>query len=383
MDSEIREAASRRKSEEAVINGLRAKLGKAKPEERSALMQEITSQELTLTEVPRAPRLLADDTTPEAAAALMAEHGQRLGIISAEGGLFDTLAGRYSSGVPNLDLFLKGHSGDPVRVDRRHAQPVEMESPALTLCLSPQPEIMAGLADKPGFRSRGLIARFAFVLPASRMGHRQVSPPPVPGHVMEGYRRAIRTLLALDWGVEGYGEPTAHILRLSADARREWEAFSGYVEAELGDGGSFEMVRDWGGKLSGLAARLAGLIHAMEYQEQAPGRPVSQATMDSALGLAGALVGHALAAFGMMGADPDIEAAKHALAWIRRECVERFTVRDCHRALRGRYPKAAQVQAGLAILEERAFIFPQAPPRGGPGRPPGPAYTINPRALEE
>lgn len=381
MAGEIREAASRRKSEEAVINWLRSKLGKASPEDRPGLMQEIASLELALTEVPRAPRLLADDLTPEAAAAIMAEQGERLGIISAEGGLFDTLAGRYSSGVPNLDLFLKAHSGDPVRVDRRHAPPVVMQSPALTLCLSPQPEVMAGLADKPGFRGRGLIARFAFVLPASRMGHRQVSPPPVPGHVLEGYRRAIISLLDLSWAVDEQGEPAAHVLKLSLEARRDWEDFSAAIESALKEGGELEAMRDWGGKLPGLAARLAGLIHAMEHLEAAPGRPVSQPTMERALNLAGALVGHALAAFQQMGADPDLEAAKHALAWIRREHVERFTARDCHRGLRGRYPRAAQVQAALAVLEERAFIFPQEAAKPGPGRPTSPGYTTNPKAL--
>lgn len=382
MAGEIREAASRRKSEEAVINGLRSKLGKAKAEDRPALMQEVTSLELTLTEVPRAPRLLADDLTPEAAAALMSEQCERLGIISAEGGLFDTLAGRYSSGVPNLDLFLKAHSGDSVRVDRRHAPPVLMQSPALTLCLSTQPEVMTGLADKPGFRGRGLLARFAFVLPASRMGHRKVSPPPVPGYVLAGYRRAIVSLLDLDWAVDEQGEPAAHVLKLSVEARRDWEDFSAAIERTLKEGGELEATRDWGGKLPGLAARLAGLVHAMEHLEAAPGEAISRPTMEKALKLAGAWVGHALAAFGMMGADPDLEAAKHALNWIRREHVERLTVRDCHRALRSRYPRAAQVQAALAVLEERAFIFPQEAAKPGPGRPASPSYTTNPKALE-
>ena len=44
-------------------------------------------------EVPPIPRLLADDITPEAAASLLAEQGGRLAIISAEGGIFDIIAG--------------------------------------------------------------------------------------------------------------------------------------------------------------------------------------------------------------------------------------------------------------------------------------------------
>lgn len=61
--------------------------------------------------VPAIPRLIADDVTPEAAASLLAEQGGRLAIISAEGGVFDIIAGRYTNNVPNMDLWLKGHSG--------------------------------------------------------------------------------------------------------------------------------------------------------------------------------------------------------------------------------------------------------------------------------
>ena len=34
-----------------------------------------------------------------------------MSILSAEGGIFDLMAGRYSNGIPNLgSLFLQGHS---------------------------------------------------------------------------------------------------------------------------------------------------------------------------------------------------------------------------------------------------------------------------------
>jgi hypothetical protein len=53
--------------------------------------------------------------TPETLAVMMRQQDGRMGVISPEGGLFAILAGRYSSGTPNLDLVLKAWSGDPVR----------------------------------------------------------------------------------------------------------------------------------------------------------------------------------------------------------------------------------------------------------------------------
>src|SRR5581483_10312381 len=96
-------------------------------------------------EVPPIPRLVADDITPEAAATLLAEQKGRLAIISAEGGIFDIIAGRYSK-LPNMDLWLKGHSGDSLKVDRKGRPPEYIPRPALTLGLMVQPSVLDAIA---------------------------------------------------------------------------------------------------------------------------------------------------------------------------------------------------------------------------------------------
>ena len=102
-------------------------------------------------EVPPVPRLVADDVTPEAAASLLAEQRGRLAIISAEGGIFDIIAGRYNGNVPNMDLWLKGHSGDMIRVDRKGRPPEYIPRPALTLGLMIQPEVLGAIAAQRSF----------------------------------------------------------------------------------------------------------------------------------------------------------------------------------------------------------------------------------------
>ena len=62
--------------------------------------RELATQ-LARFEIPVAPRLLADDATPEAVAGLLAEQKGRLAIISTEGGIFEIIAGRYSESVSN------------------------------------------------------------------------------------------------------------------------------------------------------------------------------------------------------------------------------------------------------------------------------------------
>lgn len=106
-------------------------------------------------EIPAVPRLVADDVTAEAAASLPAEQGGRLAILSAEGGVFATMAGRYTNGAPNLEVLLKGHAGDMLRVDRKGRPAEHIAQPALTLGLAVQPDVLRDIARMPGFRGRG------------------------------------------------------------------------------------------------------------------------------------------------------------------------------------------------------------------------------------
>ena len=95
--------------------------------------------------------------------------------------MFDQMAGRYNQAAgPNLGVYLKGHAGDLLKVDRRGRPPEYVERPCLTIGLAVQPEVLRGLASRPGFGGRGLLARFLYSLPESLVGRRQPGAPPVP-----------------------------------------------------------------------------------------------------------------------------------------------------------------------------------------------------------
>ena len=69
--------------------------------------------------------------------------------------------------------------------------PEHVHSPALTIGLTIQPDVLQGLAGKPGFRGRGLLARFQFCLPRSGIGYRKIVTPPVHPGDRAGYHRVI------------------------------------------------------------------------------------------------------------------------------------------------------------------------------------------------
>jgi putative DNA primase/helicase len=95
------------------------------------------------------------------------------------------------------------------------------------------------------------------------------------------------------------------------------------------------------------------------------------------------MVEHCKAAFALMGADEKLEAAKRILAWIKKpgpEPLREFTARDCWQGVRGSFEHMAEVQAGLEILEDRAFIAELTRDSSGPGRP-SRFYQVNPGIL--
>ena len=214
----LKPAIARAKAERAAveerIKQTRSKYARAKHHELEGLKYELLELESKLPEIPPIPRIVAQDITPEHAGTVMAECNERLAILSDEGGIFDILAGRYSRGVPNLDLFLQAHAGAPVRVDRGSRPPVHMQRPALTIGLSPQPDVLRGLAAQPGFRGRGLLARFLYTLPRSQLGNRSLEPNPVPDSVDIAYRAAVTGLLSMP----APSEDNPHTLKLSSQA---------------------------------------------------------------------------------------------------------------------------------------------------------------------
>jgi hypothetical protein len=330
--------------------------------------------------VPPVPRWLVDDATPEALAGLLATYG-RIALLSPEGDVFDQMAGRYNQQAgPNLGVYLKGHAGDLLKVDRRGRPPEYVERPCLTIGLTVQPEVLRGLAGRPGFGGRGLLARFLYSLPASLVGRRRSGAPPVPKVVADRYALELHALAASLGAPAGDNGPA--VLTLDPQAGELLLAYERDLEPRLAaDRGDLAHLVGWAAKLAGATCRLAALLHLASHLRDGWAQPISPDTLAGAIQLADYLIVHARAVFDLMGTDPQLDDARWLLDWISRTGQAQFTRRDAHHAApRGRFPKATDLDLALALLEEHGWLRRVDADSPGPkgGRPPSPRFLVNP-----
>lgn len=352
------------------------------PEEREALADQAKSIAVELDRTPELhlPRLIVDDITPEKLASVLAEQQGRISLLSAEGNVFSVMAGRYSSkGEPNLEVYLKGHAGDPLVVDRVSGRRERIPKPTLTIGVAVQPMVLRGMIRNREFRGRGLVARFLFAIPRSRLGTRDVDPPLMSANTRLRYTENIEALLTLKPASDAAG-PTPHILQLSHEAHRVRLHFARDVEAKLGAAGDLCTMTDWGGKIVGAAVRIAGLLHVAGNPEWPHKQMVDGDVMRSAIELARYFIEHAKAAYGEMGADAALEGARLLIDWLCRDpSRSQFSRRDAYNSHRAFFPKAVDVDPTLELLEEHGFIRPRAMQKPGKsGRPPSQVYEVNP-----
>jgi replicative DNA helicase len=385
----ITETATLRRIADQAAATAEAAAGKAPAGQQQEAQAEAIARaaEASALVVPPLPRWLVDDATPEALAGLLATYG-RIALLSPEGDVFDQMAGRYNQAAgPNLGVYLKGHAGDLLKVDRRGRPPEYVERPCLTIGLTVQPEILRGLASRPGFGGRGLLARFLYSLPVSLVGRRQAGAPPVPAAVADRYALELQALAASLTIPAGPDSEGPVLLTLDQPAGELLLAFERDLEPRLATGsGDLAHLAGWAAKLAGATCRLAALLHLAGHLRDGWARSIVADTFAAAIQLAGYLVEHACAVFDLMGADPRVDDARWLLDWISRTNRTQFSRRDAHAAApRGRFPKATDLEPALRLLEEHGYLRradpePSRDPRGR-GRPASPRFLINPLPL--
>ncbi|WP_286944783.1 YfjI family protein [Acetobacterium sp. UBA5834] len=317
-------------------------------------------------------RLIADDVTSEALTSLLADNDGRLSVISAEGGFFDTLAGKYSNTI-SIDTVLKAHCGDSIRVDRRGRPPEYIPKPTLTILLAVQSNVIEGMFDNGAFRGRGLTARFLYCKPNSMVGYRGFDTIPVPAAYEESYKNLIFGLLEIK-------NDQPQIIKLSEEATAAYRLFYEDIENRQQVGNDLSTMTDFASKLHGAVLRIAGILHCMGYESLLNDDPVSMETMANAMDIGGYFLNHSMNAYDLMGADDQMKQVRFVLRKLEQNPQEQYKKHDLYILCRNSKIKVtADINPYVDLLVEYGYLQEAVQPKEKRvGRKADIIYKLNP-----
>lgn len=315
-------------------------------------------------------QIFTDDCTSESMIRLLKDNHGRMALISAEGGAFDNIVGRYTK-KPNLDVWLKGICGDTIRVDRINREPDYIRNPALSMIISAQPGVLSELMQSSLLDGRGFLARLFYINIPSAAMPKSFRSAPIPATIREDYDNLIFHLLDLS-----ENEPIT--LHLAPEAINQMDELCHSVEAYLRN--EHRDMREWGSKYIGLVLRTAGLLHIA-----ADGAGDIQTEMvENAIRIGSYAFHHALYAYSILGADETVEKALHVVTKLRKLSVTSISRSDLYQKCRGRFFRdAKEMEPALNLLEQHGYIWLDVPAYSGVGRPSVGTIYVNPAALKD
>lgn len=288
-------------------------------------------------------------------------------IASAEGAFLDILRGRYSD-MPAIEICLKGHAGDLLKIHRKDKSkpPIIVHSPALSLVFCIQPNVISTFGSVESLAGRGLLSRIVFILPKSTLGFRAYDQSPVNKEVQVEYCTRILTMIDLSENSDqAKGEIESEYVSCVQGVQTALKEFGRKIEPELQPGKTLRdksgYLSGFAGKAPGLAVRVAGLLALANGS-----RVVNLVDFERGKRFVEFAIQHARIISGFVSEDPATADAKRVLGWIERKNERTIKRRDTCRDLN---LTAAEAAAVLRLLEEHDYVRPVEPtPYAGSGQ---------------
>ena len=367
--SAMRRNRQKRESLQRDINRLTRQL-EAKYDKLTELELQHTQDKLAELPDIKPLQIFTDDCTSESMIRLLKDNHGRMALISAEGGAFDNIIGRYTK-KPKLDVWLKGICGDTIRVDRITREPDYIRNPALSMIISAQPSVLSEIMQNGLLDGRGFLARLLYINIPNAAMPKSFQSAPIPVAIQEDYDNLIFHLL-------NFSENEPITLHLAPEAVNRMDKLCRSIEAYLRN--EHRDMREWGSKYIGLVLRIAGLLHIAADGDG----NIQTETVENAIKIGSYAFYHALYACSILGADETVEKALYVVAKLRKLSVTSISRSDLYQKCRGRFFRDAKdMEPVLTLLEQHGYIWMDIPAYSGVGRPSAGTIYINPAALKD
>ena len=241
--------------------------------------------------------------------------------------------------------------------------------PALSAILSIQPSVLDEIMSNTTMMGRGLIARFLYASPPSRIGRRVFRTPSIPAEVSAAYRDLIFRLMALP---VSENTRTVHLSENGFDLLADY-----FQEHEKYLAGEGQAISDWASKYIGTVLRIAGLLHCADMENV--NEEVTAATMGRAIQIGKYFLAHSTYAYSMMGTDLSIQKARFVMAKLKKKKVSVIKRSELFEMCRGKFfKKTEEIFPTLDLLAGHGYIRLEEPERRSAGRPADMKIVINP-----
>ena len=299
--------------------------------------------------------MLSDSSSMEALEYDMSTNKNCMGIITAEGGLFDIISGLYNGQKqPNIDILLKGYSNEHRRVRRKTSKSFDINGAKIAIGILMQPIVQQSNRGSAYQDGRGFTARFLSFIPVSWEGTRDVKAPTVSDTLKEKYRNLIKDIY-----YTGKKYESVQTLTMTPEATDYWYLIAAKIEQEIKPGKSLFEYKMFAGKLAGTIARVAAIFHLIDCTTKGldpVNTQISLETLKQAEGLAQVFVTNHQALMGLREETGSDTLAKKFLEWFKDKKLEDFTAREIKQSLRRSIKNDENFMAAINILKERKII---------------------------
>lgn len=325
--------------------------------------------------------LTLDDVTSESLTNEIESQDGCIALVSSEGGIFDILSGSYTN-FPNIDIFLKGYSGDFIKVSRIGRPSLYVKNPRLTILLTVQPKVLENVVNNGTFTGRGLSARFLYSVPKSLVGSRRFETKPIDFDNKKRFSDLIHEIL---------NEPRTitKFISLSDDAysllKDYYESFESRLVTDLKE------IGGWAGKLVGNILRISALItrarnvryDAFLYTPSTDDSAewmVQKEDMENAIRLGDYFLEHARYAFDFMDDSTIKKQALNFLEKLKASKVNKISFRDACRTTKF-MNKKENATAVINLLSDYGYLREKQGTSRAHNR--GTIYEVNPAIYDE
>lgn len=261
--------------------------------------------------------LYVTDITPEALAQAMSEHGDKMAILDAEGGVLKVVAGMYNGGAANVDLLLEAFDGEPVEIRRKTTGSITLKRPLLSIGLLTQPDKFQEFINNRQFMGNGFIHRFLFSFCRQNIRYSDTAPD-IPKDIKEKYYDMVNRLLSMP--------ASDTVITHDRESQLIFHDLHDYIQDQKEKGGLFEYMPSYAEKQLANALKIAAILHLCEHE---PTEPISGKTAKVVFKMMMWLFNQAIQAFDYEAAeDPVFIMANRIIEKLYRNKKPYYTLRD-------------------------------------------------------